>query len=234
MEFRVRVDLAHASPPIRRRLEPTSSMFLDEVHQVLQMAFGWSDSHLHRFALGPSVWDEISELFLCPFDVAEGEDDGVPASGVRIDEVLADVGDELLYVYDYGDEWELRIRLESVVDRAPGAVRAVCTGGRRGAPPENCGGIYAYDDAVTEPGVEQADAFDAGTYVALTEAMNSHDVGPSPETVARRLRWRQTDDRTDAGALRAADLLARGLSRCDARERIAVVDFRHCAILLEQ
>jgi Plasmid pRiA4b ORF-3-like protein len=156
-------------------------MFLDEVHQVLQMVFGWSDSHLHRFALGPSVWDETSELFLCPFDVAEGEDDGVPASGVRIDEVLADVGDELLYVYDYGDEWELRIRLESVVDRAPGAVRAVCTGGLRGAPPENCGGIYAYDDAVTAPGVEQADAFDAGTYVALTEAMNSHDVGPSPE-----------------------------------------------------
>jgi hypothetical protein len=118
----------------------------------------------------PSVWDETSELFLCPFHVAEGEDDGVPASGVHIDDVLADVGDELLYVCDYGDDWELRIRLESVVDRAPGAVRAVCTGGRRGAPPENCGGIYAYDDAVTEPGVEQADAFDADAVNEVLEA----------------------------------------------------------------
>jgi Plasmid pRiA4b ORF-3-like protein len=99
------------------------------------------------------------------------------------------VGDELLYVYDYGDEWELRIRLESVVDRAPGAVRAVCTGGRRGAPPENCGGIYAYDDAVTEPGVEQADAFDADAVNEVLEATQrlSASVSDRPDLLVTML-----------------------------------------------
>ena len=157
--LRVRVDIAHASPPIWRRLELSSSLFLDEVHQVLQVAFGWSDSHLHRFALGSSVWDGASEKFLCAFDVAEGEDEGVPASEVRLDEVLTEVHDELLYVYDYGDDWELRIRLESVVDRGLDDEPALCTGGRRAAPPEDCGGIYAYDERESEP--DLADPFEA-------------------------------------------------------------------------
>ncbi len=120
---------------------------------MLQVAFGWSDSHLHRFALGSSVWDETSEKFLCPFDVEEGEDEGVPASEVRVDEVLTEADDELLYVYDYGDDWELRIRLEAVVDRGLDDEPALCTDGRRAAPPEDCGGIYAYDELESEPGV---------------------------------------------------------------------------------
>lgn len=158
--FRVRVDLAGATPPIWRRLELTSSMFLGELHQVLQAAFGWTDTHLHRFALGSSVWDEASEKFLCPYDVEEGDGDGVPAAGVRLDEVLGDAGDVLLYVYDYGDDWEHRIRLEAVVDRAPDARPALCTGGRRAAPPEDCGGIHAYDDMASRPGDDAWDRFD--------------------------------------------------------------------------
>jgi hypothetical protein len=34
-----------------RRLELASGLFLDEVHEILQVAFGWTDSHLHQFAL---------------------------------------------------------------------------------------------------------------------------------------------------------------------------------------
>ena len=42
-------------------------MHLDQVHQVVQRAFAWNDSHLHRFAVGTSVWDGDAELYLCPF-----------------------------------------------------------------------------------------------------------------------------------------------------------------------
>src|SRR6266702_6089846 len=91
--YRVRIDLAGARPPIWRRLELSSTMFLDELHRVVQIAFGWTDTHLHRFALGESVWDQAAELYLCPFDVDEGEDDGVPTHEVRLDEVLVEVGD---------------------------------------------------------------------------------------------------------------------------------------------
>ncbi|MGO1926781.1 MAG: IS1096 element passenger TnpR family protein, partial [Brachybacterium tyrofermentans] len=72
----LRVDLEHAVPPIWRRLELRSDLTLEEVHGMLQTAFGWFDAHLWRFAAGGHPFDLDSQLFLCPFDVEEGEDEG--------------------------------------------------------------------------------------------------------------------------------------------------------------
>ncbi|CAN5846414.1 hypothetical protein BH23ACT4_BH23ACT4_15610 [soil metagenome] len=124
--YRVRVDLKGARPPIWRRLDLRSDLTLDVVHRVLQGAFGWWDYHLHRFALGGSPFDIHSELFLCPFDVEEGEDDGVAASEVRLDETLQNPGDVLEYVYDYGDSWELKIKLEKVLAAGADPPPAAC------------------------------------------------------------------------------------------------------------
>jgi hypothetical protein len=87
--LRMRVDLEHAKPHIWRRLDVRSDIGLDVFHQVLQGAFGWTDSHLHRFALGGSPFDRNTEQFLCPYDVAEGEDDGTPAKDVTLDGCLS-------------------------------------------------------------------------------------------------------------------------------------------------
>jgi Plasmid pRiA4b ORF-3-like protein len=139
--LRVRVDLEGAKPPIWRRLDVRSDIGLDMFHQVLQSMFGWTDSHLHRFALGGSPFDRNAELFLCPYDVEEGEDDGTPAKHVRLDETLSEPGDLLEYCYDYGDSWDLIIALESVIPLEKPVHVAVCIDGRRAAPPEDCGGL---------------------------------------------------------------------------------------------
>ncbi|GAA0926760.1 IS1096 element passenger TnpR family protein [Pseudonocardia zijingensis] len=135
--YRVRVDLLETQPPLWRRLEITSDMFLDELHEVLQAAFGWTDSHLHRFTDGV-------EQFLCPFEMEEREV-GTPEHEVRLDEVLVEPGDTLLYIYDFGDDWQHEVRLEAVLPRDEGAPRAVCTTGRRPGPPEDCGGVGGYE-----------------------------------------------------------------------------------------
>ncbi len=54
--LRVRADLTGTKPPVWRRLEVASDMCLDEVHEIIQAAFGWTDSHLHRFGCGPSYY----------------------------------------------------------------------------------------------------------------------------------------------------------------------------------
>jgi hypothetical protein len=140
---RIRVDLDRAEPPIWRRLDLRSDLPLDVVHRVLQAAFDWSDAHLHRFSLGGDPFDGTSQVFLCPYDVEEGEEDdagGIPASDVRLDETLQEPGDVLHYVYDYGDSWDLTLRLEQVLPASPDSPPATAVGGRRAAPPEDSGG----------------------------------------------------------------------------------------------
>lgn len=141
--LRIRVDLDHADPPIWRRLDLRSDLTLDAVHQVLQAAFDWTDSHLHRFSLGGHPFDRTAQLFLCPYDVEEGELDdegGIPASEVRLDETLQEPGNVLAYLYDYGDNWELTLRLENVLPALPDAPSAVAVAGLRASPPEDSGG----------------------------------------------------------------------------------------------
>lgn len=142
--YRVRVDLTGTKPPLWRRLELASDMFLSELHDVIQTAFGWTDSHLHEFASGKDYYHLMAEHYLCPFQADEGET-GVPEEDVRLDEVLAKPGDMLFYLYDFGDDWMHVIKLETVQPRDDSAPRAVCTDGRRPGPSEDCGGVYGYE-----------------------------------------------------------------------------------------
>jgi Plasmid pRiA4b ORF-3-like protein len=76
--------------------------------------------------------------------VEEGEP-GVPEEEVRLDEVLADPGDTLCYLYDFGHNWEHVIRLEAVAPWDDTAPAAVCLDGRRDGLPEDCGGLGGYE-----------------------------------------------------------------------------------------
>jgi len=142
--YRVRIDLDYAKPPIWRRLVLRSDLTLDRVHDIIQAAFGWWDTHLHTFALGARPFSPGVQRFLCPFDVEE--EGGIPASEVRLDETLQEVGDELFYLYDYGDNWGHTIKLEEVTPASPETREAVCTGGKRAAPPEDCGSLRTAEE----------------------------------------------------------------------------------------
>ena len=172
--YRARIDLKGTRPPLWRRLELASDLFLDQVHEIIQVAFGWTDSHLHQFGSGPGHYGPETEHYLCPFQVEDGEM-GVPEEDVRLDEVLVDAGDRLFYDYDFGDGWEHVIKLEAVLARPDSGPRAVCVAGRRDGPAEDCGGIYAYEliSAVTDPG--NHDHVDA---VAEFERFYGEPVGP--------------------------------------------------------
>lgn len=176
--FRVRVDLKRSRPAIWRRLELRSDLTLDVMHRVLQVAFGWSDTHLWRFSLGGEPFGRTGQAFLCPWDVEEGdvEDDGaVAASEVRLDETMQDLGDVLHYVYDYGDNLELALRLEDVAAAPVDCPSAVVVAGRRAAPPEDCGGITdgaELAELLEDPESVDIEALNASLrspYVALTE-----------------------------------------------------------------
>lgn len=130
--LRLRVDIRHAKPPIWRRLEVPGDITLAALHEVVQIAFGWSDSHLHVF-----------ETAYGDFGTPD------PSLGHRSEnkvtlEQVASIRDKLTYRYDFGDDWEHVIALESATADTDARVPQ-CTGGRRAAPPEDCGGIGGYE-----------------------------------------------------------------------------------------
>lgn len=143
----VRVDVDGTSPPVWRRLVVHGGLFLDEVHQILQAAFGWEDYHLHKFWPGPKkrVWRGPS--FLTEQDLDEGEE-GVLESEVRLDQLLRRSGSRLFYTYDFGDDWTHTIKLESTDPLDPDSPRAVCTDGRMAGPLEDSGGPWGHNELV--------------------------------------------------------------------------------------
>jgi len=138
--LRVRLDLHGAKPPVWRRLELPGDLTLPRVHDVIQAAMGWYDSHLHRFRTGS---DHRAPYFVTNFDLDEGEA-GTLEDEVRLDQLLAEKGDELWYEYDFGDGWDHRLVVEAVLDQPPATPR--CLVGRMACPPEDCGGLGGYEE----------------------------------------------------------------------------------------
>jgi hypothetical protein len=131
----LRVELVDsADPVVWRRVVVPADCTLARLHDVIQAAMGWTNSHLHLF-------DVRGRRYGMP-----GADLGLRAEeGVRLCDV-AQVGDVLGYDYDFGDGWEHQITVERVDVARPDVRYPCCVDGEGACPPEDCGGIPGYED----------------------------------------------------------------------------------------
>lgn len=137
--------LAGSIPPIWRTIEVVGDADLSEVHQVLQAAFSWEDRHLYRFSLTEDPLTGPGPVFLCPDDASETPEEGLRAASVRLDQAVQKTGDHLYYLYDYGDNWEIDLHVDSLKRAHPETPRARCIAGEGAAPLEDSGGIPGFD-----------------------------------------------------------------------------------------
>ncbi len=135
--YQLKIGLRGTKPPIWRRLEVPADISLARLHTVIQVAFGWDDSHMHAF-----------ETPFGRFGVASAELGHRAEAPVTVEQVAPAAKSRLGYTYDFGDDWEHDIVVEKVLDRTDTVVYPRCTGGRRAAPPDDCGGIWGYDELV--------------------------------------------------------------------------------------
>jgi hypothetical protein len=135
MMYQIKVSLNGVRPPIWRRLLVPGSLSLKDLHDVLQVAVGWTDSHLHQFVARGTLYG--------PPDPGFGRG-CVNEKGVRLDGVLKAEKDAMIYEYDFGDGWQHKIVLEKILGSAEDGVAPSCTAGARACPPEDCGGVWGY------------------------------------------------------------------------------------------
>ena len=131
--FQLKITLKGIKPPIWRRVQ-TRDCTLAHVHDIIQLAMGWQFSHLHTFEIGGEHYSTHPDM--------ECE----PATGVKLSQLVEDGVDRFGYVYDMGDNWEHVIRIEKTLPAESGACYPRCITGKRACPPEDCGGIWGYED----------------------------------------------------------------------------------------
>jgi len=141
--YQLKVTLNGSKPPIWRRILAPSNINLASFHVVLQIVMGWSDSHLHQFISG-------STMYGIPDDESGG-DYGFEINNeneYNLSQLLRKEKDSLIYEYDFGDGWEHKIILEKVLPHDTSLDVPRCIKGKRTCPPEDCGGIWGYQDLI--------------------------------------------------------------------------------------
>ena len=95
---------------IWRRISIPSGYSFHDLHEAIQIVFGWECYHLHEFnAAGILIAaDENDDIDMMP-DKFRYESD------VSLDLILLNVK-SFNYVYDFGDWWEHTIKVEKVID----------------------------------------------------------------------------------------------------------------------
>jgi hypothetical protein len=170
--YQIKVGLRGAKPPIWRRLEVPADISLARLHDVLLVAFDWHGGHMHVFT---TPYGE--------FGTRDADLGHQAEASVTLEQVAPGPRSKITYTYDFGDDWEHSIVVEKVLEPAQVASPPRCTAGRRAAPPDDCGGLWGYDELVeilNDPanpdhadrldwlGLDNADDFDPASFDADT------------------------------------------------------------------
>lgn len=133
--YELKIELLEIEPRIWRRVLVPGTLTLAQLHEVIQIAMGWTNSHLHEFIVGAHSYSDPE------FEIEDAKSE----YRYRLASLAPRVSNTIAYNYDFGDGWEHQIRVENIIDdnkRYPG--KPVCLEGERSCPPEDCGGPGGY------------------------------------------------------------------------------------------
>lgn len=163
--YQLKATLLGSEPPVWRRIQVPGTATLEELHYIIQCIMGWECCHLHQFDVGGVMYS----------DAEYGLEGARPGHRVTLQEAVPTQGMAFGYVYDFGDNWEHGIVVEEILTRHEGEHFPVCIDGERACPPEDCGGVWGYENflaAIADPGHQDHEdlldwiggSFDAETF----------------------------------------------------------------------
>ena len=135
--LQLKLTLAGVKPPIWRRLLVTNQVTLERLHESIQAVAGWKNTHLHEFVIEEKRYGQPA-----PREVVPVQNEAL----FRLHSVLPAKGTSFTYVYDFGDHWEIEVKVEQVHPPDPRAPFAFVIDGARAFPPEDAGGVAGYSE----------------------------------------------------------------------------------------
>ena len=200
--YELKIVLAEIKPAIWRRLLVRGDTNLELLHAVLQVAMGWTNSHMHQFVVGDQRYaDPQSNLESEPGEAPEGDE-----TRTALMEAMPQAKTWFVYEYDFGDSWTHSIMVEKIHPPAPPPKDfAQCLAGMRAGPPDDCGGPPGYIDFLKaiknpkHPEHEEMLEWIGGSF--NPEACDLEKINQC----LRRLKWPRTTDSQLASVLMARD-----------------------------
>ena len=144
--LQLKIELTCLRPVIWRRIVVPETIRLDILHEVIQEVMGWSDSHLHEFEIGKERYGVSDPDFDFGYSVCS-------ETTARLGAVLMEKK-TFRYVYDFGDGWEHRIKVEKKLPPDPDRKTVLCLSGANACPPDDVGGPPGYEnfiEAISQP-----------------------------------------------------------------------------------
>ena len=136
--YQVKITLNGIKPLIWRRLLVEGDILLDEFSETIQSAMGWDGYHLYDFYI-----DGLSYQLPNEDDFDSGDED---SSQTFLRDVVFKEKQKFIYTYDFGDSWEHTVLIEKILPLDNNKVYPLCIQGKRNCPPDDCGGIWGYQN----------------------------------------------------------------------------------------
>jgi len=136
--YQLKATLKYSKPPIWRRIQLRGSTTLGDLHDILQSIMEWDDDHLHCFTVRKVTYTDLK------FGLEEAEDEWE----TTLEQIAPRARSRFMYEYDFGDSWEVDLVVEKRLPPDPTTHYPVLLKGARAAPPDDIGGIWAYEHLV--------------------------------------------------------------------------------------
>jgi len=138
--IQVHIKIKNCPVPVWRRVVIPTSYSLYDLHTVIQTVMGWTNTHLHGYFIGNVLYvDKLA-------DWEDGVDEGYEDERkVIVESLISKLPKQIMYTYDFGDDWDHEIKFERIVPYKPNVHCPVCVSGKGVCPPEDIGGIWGYE-----------------------------------------------------------------------------------------
>lgn len=137
--YQLKITLRDVRPPIWRRVLVSDATTLHQLHWIVQVAMGWTNSHLHQFIIDDEYYSQKD------FELDDWGREVKNENRVRLAALSLAPKRKFTYEYDFGDGWEHKILVEKKLAPEARARYPQCVAGKRACPPEDCGGVRGYE-----------------------------------------------------------------------------------------
>jgi hypothetical protein len=144
--YQFKLALIGVEPTVWRRIQVPETYSFWDLHVALQDSMGWLDYHLHVFRVARPGIGEVEQVGIPDDDPLEGDKPTLPGWEIPITRYFPRPETIAYYEYDFGDGWEHELTLEAILPRQAGQKYPLCLDGARACPPEDCGGVYGYEN----------------------------------------------------------------------------------------